>query len=143
MKTNDLEKLSRQLALRAERVRALAQHLKVVETALSADTIATVFDARKENRRKSEEAQRLREVTFPVGILNGTGSELWTVLWESARRFSQEHAYPAKVFPVAENGALCVLCQQDLDPAAGRRLQQFETFLASTAERELSRSFDL
>ena len=31
----------------------------------------------------------------------------------------------------------CVLCQQDLDHAAGHRLRQFEAFVASTTEREL------
>jgi uncharacterized protein YigA (DUF484 family) len=35
------------------------------------------------------------------------------------------------------NGAHCVLCQQDLDHAAGHRLRQFEAFVTSTTEREL------
>ncbi|MCK7494454.1 MAG: hypothetical protein MZW92_27180 [Comamonadaceae bacterium] len=61
----------------------------------------------------------------------------WTALWEAARRFSQEQAYPGQVFPVVENDAHCVLCQQDLDHAAGHRLRQFEAFVASTTEREL------
>ena len=58
-------------------------------------------------------------------------------LWEAARRFSQEQAYPGQAFPVVENGAHCVLCQQDLDHAASHRLRQFEAFVASTTEREL------
>lgn len=115
----------------------MARHLKEVEGALSAQTVGTVFDARTEGRRKSEEARRLREATFPARMLAGTGSELWTALWEAARRFSQEHAYPGQAFPVVEDGARCVLCQQDLDHAASHRLQQFEAFVASTTEREL------
>ena len=137
LQANDPERLIRQLTLRAGRVQALARHLKEVEGALSAQTVAAVFDARTEVRRKSEEARRLREVTFPVGMLTGTGSESWTALWEAARRFSQEQAYPSQAFPVVEDGAHCVLCQQDLDHAAGHRLRQFETFVASTTEREL------
>lgn len=70
-------------------------------------------------------------------MLEGTGSEPWSALWESARRFSQELAYPGQEFPVVENGAHCVLCQQDLDHAASHRLKQFEAFVASTTEREL------
>lgn len=137
LQVNDPEKLIRQLTLRAGRVQALARHLKEVEAALSAEAMAAVFDARTESRRKSEEARRLREATFPAGMLAGTGSEPWTILWEAARRFSQEHAYPGQVFPVVENGAHCVLCQQDLDHAAVHRLRQFEAFVASTTEREL------
>lgn len=137
LQANDPEKLIRQLTLRAGRVQALAQHLKDVETVLSADAVAAVFDARAEGRRKSEEAKRLRDATFPEGMLSGTGSESWETLWDATRRFSQEQAYPDRAFPVVEDGARCVLCQQDLNHAAAHRLQQFETFVASTTEREL------
>lgn len=135
LQANDPEKLVRQLTLRAGRV--LARHLKEVEAALSARAVAAVIGARTEGRRKSEEARRLREATFPAGMLTGTGSETWTALWEAARRFSQESAYPSQAFPVVESGAHCVLCQQDLDHAAAHRLRQFEAFVASTTEREL------
>ena len=137
LQANDPEKLARQLNLRAGRVRALARHLKEMEAALSAQGVAGVIAVRTEGRRKSEEARRLREATFPAGMLSGTGSEAWTALWEAARRFSQESAYPGQAFPVVENGSHCVLCQQDLDHAARHRLTQFEAFVASTTEREL------
>jgi energy-coupling factor transporter ATP-binding protein EcfA2 len=137
LQANDPEKLIRQLTLRAGRVKALARHLAEVEGELSAQTVAAVFDARTEARRKSEEARRLRDATFSAGMLDGTGSESWTVLWEAARRFSQEQVYPGKGFPVVEDGAHCVLCQQDIDHAAAHRLRQFEEFVVSTTEREL------
>jgi hypothetical protein len=38
---------------------------------------------------------------------------------------------------VVDDGARCVLCQQDIDHAASHRLKQFEDFVASTVEREL------
>lgn len=137
LQANDPEKLIRQLTVRAGRVHALVRHLKEGEAALSDDALKAVFDARTEGRRKSEEAKRLREATFPQGLLLGTGTDAWTALWESARRFSQEQAYPDKPFPVVEDGAQCVLCQKDLDHAAAHRLKQFEGFVASTVEREL------
>ena len=139
LQANDPDKLIRQLTLREGRLQTLIRHLKDVEAALSAEAVAAVFDARTEGRRKSEEAKRLREATFPEGMLAGTGSEPWKALWESARQFSQELAYPGKAFPVVEDGAHCVLCQQDLEHAAAHRLKQFETFVASTTERELRR----
>lgn len=137
LQANDPEKLIRQLTLRAGRVQALVRHLKEVEVALADSALQAVFDARTEGRRKGEEAKRLREATFPQGLLQGTGTDAWTALWESARRFSQEQAYPDKPFPVVGDGAQCVLCQQDLDHAAAHRLQQFEDFVVSTVEREL------
>lgn len=137
LQANDPEKLIRQLIVRAGRVEALVRHLKQVEAALSVNALKAVFDARTEGRRKSEEAKRLREATFPQGLLQGTGTDAWTALWESARRFSQEQSYPHKPFPVIGDGAQCVLCQQDLDHAAAHRLKQFDDFVASTVEREL------
>ena len=137
VQANDPNKLIRQLTLRAGRVRALARHLKDVEKALSDEALAAVFDARTKARQKSQEAQRLRAATFPTGLLEGTGSESWSLLWESARRFSEELAYPGQAFPVVKDGSRCVLCQQGLDHAAAHRLRQFEAFVASTTEREL------
>ncbi|MDA8120369.1 MAG: AAA family ATPase [Gammaproteobacteria bacterium] len=139
LQANDPDKLIRQLTVRVGRLQALVRHLKDVEAALSADAVAAVFNARTEGRRKGEEAKRLREATFPEGMLAGTGSEPWKALWESARQFSQELAYSGKAFPVVEDGAHCVLCQQDIGHVAVHRLNQFEAFVASTTERELQR----
>lgn len=137
LQANDPEKLIRQLTVRAGRVQALVRHLKEVDAQLSDNALKAVFDARAEGRRKREEAKRLREATFPQELLKGTGTDAWATLWESARHFSHELAYPGQPFPVVEDGAQCVLCQQDLDLAAAQRLRQFEGFVASTVEREL------
>jgi energy-coupling factor transporter ATP-binding protein EcfA2 len=137
LQANDPEKLIRQLTVRAGRVQALVRHLKEIEAALSDNALKAVFDARTEGRRKREEAKRLREATFPQGLLKGTGTDAWAALWESARRFSQEQVYRDKTFPFVGDAAHCLLCQQDLDHAAAHRLQQFEDFVASTVEREL------
>lgn len=140
LQANDPEKLIRQLTLRAGRVQALARHIREVEAALSAETVESLFNARMEVHLKSEEAKRLREAAFPLGVLDGTGSESWSELWESARTFSQELAYTGQPYPVVENGAQCVLCQQDLDHAARHRLRQFEEFVTSTSEQELQKA---
>lgn len=137
LQANDPEKLVRLLTVRLGRVRALARHLTEVEVALSGAAVLAVFSARTEGRRKGEEAERLREATFPDGLLPGTGSDLWSNLWEAGRRFSQEQAYSGADFPVVDGGAHCILCQQDLGHTATHRLKQFEAFVVSTTEREL------
>ena len=142
LQANDPEKLIRQLTLRSNRFQALSRQLTLVETALSTEAVSAVFNARTEVRRKSEEAKRLRTATFPENMLSGTGSELWTALWEKARSFSQEHAYPSHTFPVVEDHARCVLCQQGLDNDASERLTRFEAFVASTTEQELRQARD-
>ena len=137
LKANDPKILIRQLSLRASRVHALTEQLRIVEAALSQESVDEVFAAREEWKRKTREAEILREATLQAGRLAGTGSEVWSMLWESARRFSQSFAYPDQHFPVVENGTQCVLCQQDLDDAARHRFRQFETLVTSTTEQEV------
>ena len=137
LKANDPEKLRRELVLRAGRVRTSAEHVRAVEAELSPASVEAVFALHATGRRKRDEASKLRESAFPAGNLPGTGAGSWALLWESARRFSEEFAYPEEPFPATEVGARCVLCQQDLDHAARHRLERFAAFVASTAEREL------
>ncbi|MCY4589919.1 MAG: AAA family ATPase [Alphaproteobacteria bacterium] len=137
LKANNPEKLRRELALRAERVRTLARHVHAVETALSPASVEDALAVREKSRRIREQATKLRDGAFPPGVLVGTGSGSWSSLWEAARRFSEELAYIGEPFPAVGDGAQCVLCQQDLDQAARDRLKAFEAFVVSTAEREL------
>ena len=134
---NDPEKLIAQLGIRASRIHALGIQLGRWESVLSDAEVGTVFDVRAHGLRKSEEANRLREATFPKGLLPGTGAESWKEMWESARAFSEQEAYAGEAFPLTSEGAKCVFCQQDLDHGAVHRLQQFEAFVTSTTEREL------
>lgn len=122
---------------RRRRVSAFARHLSAVETALSPEAVKAVMDARADGVRKAEEAKRLREATFPADLLAGTGTDPWAVMWEAARRFSEEAAYPGKPFPVTSDASQCVLCQQQLDHAAIHRFQQFQAFAVSKTESEL------
>ncbi len=137
MLANDPDKLIAQLTIRANRIRALNEHLHGLEATLADTEVSLVFDTQKESYRKSEEAQRLREVTFPQGVLAGTGGEQWKAMWEASRSFSLQQAYPDRDFPVTGGGAKCVLCQQDLGHFAAHQLQQFEVFVASKTEKEL------
>jgi hypothetical protein len=137
LQANDPEKFVRQLALRAGRARSLAQHLKAVESSLVDKTVSEVFAVRTNGKIKGEEAKKLREAAFPDGVLPGTGGEQWKTLWDSARQFSEQQAYPGKAFPVVDDDAQCPLCQQDLEHAAVHRLKRFKEFVISTAETEL------
>ena len=62
-------------------------------------------------------------------LLQGTGEQVWKDLFEAARRYSTEAAYPSEVFPHVCEGARCLLCQQPLNQGAAKRLQRFEDFV--------------
>ncbi len=131
----DPAKLIRELNLRRSRLQKLAERIREVEAVLSTESVTAIFDVRTEGRRKSEEARRLRDVTFK-GVLHGTGSDAWKEMWEAARHFSNQEAYPKLQFPVPAP-ASCVLCQRGLDPETDERLRQLESFISSVTEVEL------
>ena len=143
LQANDPEKRAQEIVLRSGRVERLAVHVRAVEAALAPASVENLFAAREAGRRKLGEATRLRDAAFPPGILPGTGSSTWSSLWESARKFSEELAYPDKPFPEVGEGARCVLCQQGLDGEARHRLERFEAFVASDKERELRYARDI
>jgi energy-coupling factor transporter ATP-binding protein EcfA2 len=142
LQNNNPEKVIQQLTLQLSRVKKLIQYLKEIESSLSIGAIESVLRARKDFLLKNEEARRLREATMSEEMLPGTGTDIWTKLWEVARHFSQELAYPNKIYPFVEDGAQCVLCQQKLDFLASERLKRFESFVISTTERDLRKFKD-
>ena len=138
LKADDTKKLLKNLQYQSTRVQALLKHVEHVESVLSDKSVSASFDARAEWLRKKEEADRLCAETFPPQLLSGTGSDAWKGLWRAASLFSQKEAYPDQSFPVVDEGAKCVLCQQSLDHDAGHRFRKFADFIASSMERELS-----
>ena len=64
--------------------------------------------------RSRDELERLREAaehhanSLRSEALTGIGNSSWKVLWESAQRFSEAHAYPEHPFPVTSPGSRCV-----------------------------------
>ena len=71
--------------------------------------------------------------------LDGLGVAEWRQLWESARQYSQNHAYPGEPFPFVRDDALCVLCQQPIGTDAASRLEAFEQFVQSDVQQRAER----
>jgi ABC-type cobalamin/Fe3+-siderophores transport system ATPase subunit len=62
-------------------------------------------------------------------LLPGVAStNQWEILYKAAKRYSEEVAYPGEAFPKV-NDALCVLCQQPLDPDAVVRFARFKKYM--------------
>jgi len=129
--SNDPEKKARELRAVAGRFDAIVRRLESIERGLSDDVLDGLCNKVQNALSLEEAARALRETTFAGQPLAGVGDAGWSVLWESARRFSTDSAYRDKVFPVVEERARCVLCQQELDVDARGRLQQFDEFVRS------------
>lgn len=83
------------------------------------------------------EAEKVAAERFRTAepLLPGTGEDVWKKLFESARRFSLEAAYPDKPFPYIEPGAKCPLCQQPLAQEAAKRMHSFDEFVKDDTAR--------
>lgn len=61
-------------------------------------------------------------------LLHGTGEKTWKMLFEAARKFSTEEAYPEHSFPNLDENAVCPLCQQPIN-AVVDRLKRFDEYI--------------
>lgn len=65
-------------------------------------------------------------------LLPGTGSDIWRALYDAAKQYSVQIAYPGLDHPHIEDGARCVLCQTVIGSEAKSRLKAFSTFVESS-----------
>ena len=117
----------------AERLDSLCDHIGVVDAVLGeAATGDTV--------RSRDELEQLREASeqhtnsLRSEALAGIGNSSWSVLWESAQRFSEMHAYPEHPFPVTRAGSRCVLCLQELRKPGGDVLSRLDRFVTDDVQ---------
>ena len=105
---------------------------------LSAQSCAHYLQVKNIAHHKRKAAAEDASKVFEGSPLSGVGAESWRLLWEQARNYSEHEVYRDKKFPHTEDDARCVLCQQDLDIDARKRLQSFEEFVTGALEREAS-----
>lgn len=77
--------------------------------------------------------------TFANEPLSEVGSSAWKRLWSAAESYSKV-AYPDHEFPYTSDGAVCVLCQQQLGTEAADRLERFQQFVVDTTAAEAQRA---
>ncbi len=127
----------------ARRVEPLKNRLDTVTTACEALQNA-VDDEQASRLTALHQAYQTTQVAaaaaagaiFADDPLPHIGSEVWRALWEAARRYSEQHAYPDTPFPFTGDAARCVLCQQALDAEAADRLNRFEGFVRDETKRK-------
>ncbi len=124
---------SDELQLSAKRLRELSERIRTALTLVddqALETITSIVIALNE----AIEAEKLAAAALrsDENLLPGTGEAVWKALFESARKFSTEVAYPEVKFPNISPDAVCPLCQQLLGKA-GDRLLRFEAYIKEDA----------
>jgi len=74
-----------------------------------------------------------------LNTIEGFGSNPWRVLWEAAQKFAHSNGMTdGESFPSSSSLEKCVLCQQDLDEAARKRMIGFNQFISNDISTKLS-----
>ena len=117
---------------------SLLDHIGQTRETLGNAKVEALQEARTQASTAREAADAASAAQFASGAIRGVGSASWNLLWEAARRFSEEEAYPNMHFPVTVDGeepGRCVLCQQELSAHASDRLRVFDQYVAADSER--------
>lgn len=126
----------------ASRLAAARERLAALETALDHSAIGELRVAHEALATARAAAALASGEAFANAPLGGVGGDPWRTLWEAARRFATQGASPAQPFPppVDAEGAICVLCQQELTSDARNRLHGFEEFVRGETRKEVDRA---
>lgn len=130
------EKAAVEQRLKADRIKRLGDALSVIATGTADDALNRLVTLHRDAMAKREAALLAAEGLFGADSLPDVGGDVWRTLWEAARRYSTEIAYPAVPFPPATPDTLCVLCQQPLSAEAIQRMRRFETFVQDDTDRQ-------
>lgn len=127
---SDPKSKAKALRLSAQRIDTLASRIEVAVNMVNDAALEKVKFLDNEAETAAQ-AEIVAAVNFRAGeqLLPGTGEPVWKNLFEEARRFSTQVAYPGKSFPNVDAGAQCLLCQQPLDKIAAERMERFENFI--------------
>lgn len=111
--------------------------IKQVETAaelVSSASVKTLEQLEDDAQEKRKVARQAADAIVNETSFDGFGNETWKAMWQAARKYSEQNAYPGVDYPVVEQGAKCVLCEQELGEAAKNRLIKFESYVTGELE---------
>lgn len=135
LQTEDPLSKAKKLRKEKEYVNQILEQLKNSYKNLNDEACKEFIYIKNEANTKKQIAIEVIKQNDNLSKLQGVGSDTWKALWEAARNYSIIEAYQGENFPKI-NEAKCVLCHQDLDEDASKRMESFEGFVKSTIEAE-------
>jgi energy-coupling factor transporter ATP-binding protein EcfA2 len=129
LKLEDPVRKASDLRLKATRLRRLAAEVGGLAEALSGEAMDRLARIREEATAASALAAKAAGLLSTKAVLPGIDSPTWRQMWDAARGYSEQVAYPGKNFPHVADGARCVLCHQEMDAATRDRMVGFEEFI--------------
>ena len=94
--------------------------------------------AEEKTAAESAEAKAADALRAGEELLPETGGPVWKLLFDAARRYSTEVAYPGEEFPASADGKVCPLCQEDLNASGFERLKRFDEYIKNDVAKTAS-----
>jgi energy-coupling factor transporter ATP-binding protein EcfA2 len=133
----DPKRAAARVADQKSRLANLVAPLRRLATLAGAAAFLEREQLKTERDAKADTAKLASEALFAASPLPEIGQAIWRHLWEAARKYADEVAYPDRSFPDGTAGDdLCVLCQQPLTGEAIQRQTTFENFVKGTTKTE-------
>lgn len=121
-------------------VEDVCESIKQIHKAIEPKAYINMHELIIEAKEKRKIADEGTEILKTSSKLDGVGMSVWKSLWEAARTYSEKVAYREVAFPNTEDGAFCVLCNQQLDNDTKQRMKKFEEFVQGRLESEAKKA---
>ena len=139
LRVSDPTQEKAQLIEISEALTMIADHLETLDEKVGVRAEKQLAELVKDADIAQEAANLASRQTFANEPLSEVGSSAWKALWNAAESYSKV-AYPDHEFPYTSDGAVCVLCQQQLGTDAVGRLERFQQFVVDTTAAEAQRA---
>ena len=130
----DPRKVARELGRVRTELLAAKDKIAALSHVVSPEAVAALCEADRQHAAARQAADLAAARDFADEPLEGVGTDAWRALWEAARRYATEQAYPGRDYPMTDAQDRCVLCHQMLSTSAAARLGSFETFVRDDTE---------
>ena len=97
-----------------------------LEKKIFKDKVANIFRMKRVKNEQQLALDMLTENMQKEKMLEGTGNELWRIMYDAAKEFSIKSVYKSSDYPNLDGQ--CVLCQQELDSNAKKKMADFSDF---------------
>lgn len=138
--SEDPLKKSKEIQLRKGRIQNLKNVITESINTLSQEKINEIKTAAVDADKKEKAAKYAATSLFKDEPLANVGGETWRLLWEAARKYSLNDAYPDQSFPFVGKDAKCLLCHQRLEDDATDRLVRFEKYVQDDIQKHATKA---
>ncbi|OYW89983.1 MAG: hypothetical protein B7Z23_10835, partial [Pseudomonadales bacterium 32-61-5] len=116
-------------SIKAGRISKLTEALRAIAEGTSDAAFAELLTSAAVAQTARQAAEAAAHTLFSGMAPLSVGTPVWIILWEAARQYALEVAYPDAPFPPTASDLLCVLCQQPVSDDARARMAKFELFI--------------